>query len=65
MKTPIAIAALVVATISFGAALPALADDAAPPPPAPTDTAQHNGPGHRMGPMSGPSVKAGSAVPMT
>ena len=53
MKTPFAVAALVVATISFGAALPALADDATPQPSAPAAAAQHMGPGHRMGPMGG------------
>lgn len=58
MKTPVAIAALVVATITVGAALPAFAQDASssqpPAPPAAQDQGPGNGPGHRMGPMGGP-----------
>ena len=56
MKTPIAIAALVVATITVGAALPAFAQDASSSqPPAPPAASQDQGPGpdHRMGPMGG------------
>ena len=54
MKTPFAIAALVVATVSVSA-LPAFAQDAgANPSPPPAPTAQHDnghGPGKGMGPM--------------